>query len=83
MLNPDPLNPPAWMVYFNSLVEELVDNFGAYDLEADAEEKLGELKMKDTEQVRKYSTRFNSLAANVNWDDRALRWGKGPFRREG
>ena len=57
------------MVYYSSLVEELVENFRAYDVETDAEEKLGELCMRDTDQVRKYMTRFNALAANVSWDD--------------
>ena len=74
MIDPDPIDPPAWMFNYAALVDELVDNFGAYDLEGDAEDSLGELRMRDSDQVRKYIIRFNSLAANVNWDDRALRW---------
>jgi hypothetical protein len=30
--------------------------------------------MKENEQVRKYNTRFNSLAALTGWDEHALKW---------
>jgi hypothetical protein len=74
LLNPDPDDPPAWMVLFSSLVDELVENFGAYDTEGEAEERLGNLYMTDTEHVRKYVVRFNALASQVAWDDSALYW---------
>ncbi|KAJ3990609.1 hypothetical protein F5050DRAFT_1533470, partial [Lentinula boryana] len=45
LLNPDPFDPPAWMHSFQYLVQELTDNFGLYDMEGDAEERLGNLRM--------------------------------------
>ena len=69
LIDPDPIDPPAWMFNYAALVDELVDNFSAYDLEGDAEDSLGELQMQDSDQVHKYIIQFNSLAANVNWDD--------------
>jgi len=78
LLNPDPTNPPLWMLSFQALVQELTDNFGVYDMEGEAEDKLGQLKMKENETVRKYIIRFNSLAASANWDASALAWA---FRR--
>ena len=69
LINPDPIDPPAWMLYYSSLVEELVENFGAHNVETNAKEKLSELHMRDTNQVKKYMTQFNALAANITWDE--------------
>ncbi|GAV99848.1 hypothetical protein LENED_001332 [Lentinula edodes] len=42
------------------------DNFGVYDAQGEAEDSLGNLKMKETENIRKYNIRFNTLAASTN-----------------
>ena len=74
ILDPDPNDPPAWMSSFKYLVQELTENFGMYDMEGDAEERLGALRMRENDQVRKYIIRFNTLAAATNWDATALAW---------
>ena len=76
---PDILDPnlnalPAWNQSFSALVQELQDQFGLYDAEGEAEEKIGSLRMKENDQIRKYNIRFNTLASMVNWDANALRW---------
>ena len=45
VLDPDPNDIPAWMTSFQYLVKELTDNFGMYDMEGDAKEHLGSLRM--------------------------------------
>ena len=74
ILDPDPNDPPAWMSSFKYLVQELTENFSMYDMEGDAEERLGALRMRENDQVRKYIIRFNTLAAATNWDATALAW---------
>ncbi|KAJ3924502.1 MAG: hypothetical protein NXY57DRAFT_1033966, partial [Lentinula lateritia] len=56
---PDILDPdldllPAWTSSFKALVKELQDNFGVYDTQGEAKDSLGNLKMKETENIRKY-----------------------------
>ena len=74
ILDPDPNDPPAWMSSFKYLVQELTKNFSMYDMEGDAEERLGALCMHKNDQVCKYIIRFNTLAAAMNWDATALAW---------
>lgn len=74
LLNPDPNDPPAWMFSFESLVQELTDNFGVYDAEGEAEDKLRNLSMHETNHIHKYMIKFASLAASSNWDQSALQW---------
>lgn len=74
LLDPDLGAMPAWTRTFQALVKELQDNFGVYDAQGDAEEKLGSLRMRENETVRKYNVRFNTLAASTNWDVSALKW---------
>jgi hypothetical protein len=74
ILDPNPTNPPAWMNSFSALVRELQDHFGLFDAQGEAEDRLGNIRMKENEQVRKYNTRFNTLAAMTGWDDIALKW---------
>src|ERR1700742_2147687 len=71
---PDPNNPPAWMFPFEQLVKELTENFGVFDTEGEAEDKLGNLQMKETDTVHKYLIKFSSLAASANWDQSTLQW---------
>lgn len=78
ILNPDPNNAPAWVYRFEDLVAELSKNFGVYDAEGEAEDKLGNLRMKETDTALKYMTKFANLAASSNWDQSALQWA---FRR--
>lgn len=74
ILDPDINAMPTWTRTFSALVQELQDNFGLYDAQGEAEEKLGNLRMKENEPVRKYNIRFNSLAVSTNWDSSALKW---------
>ena len=43
LLMPDPDDPPAWMLSWEHLVQELTENFGVYDAEGEAEDKLRNL----------------------------------------
>ncbi|KAJ3924701.1 MAG: hypothetical protein NXY57DRAFT_1033658, partial [Lentinula lateritia] len=53
ILDPDLDSLPAWTSSFMALVKELQDNFGVYDAQGEAEDALGNLKMKETENIRK------------------------------
>ena len=68
------LSAAAWTLTFSALVKELQDNFGLYDAQGNAEEKLGSLRMKENEQIQKYNIRFNTLAVATGWDLNALKW---------
>ena len=74
ILDPDPANPPAWSVSFQHLIKELQDNFGVYDAVGDAESKLSNLYMKDSDRLNKYTVKFNQYAALVHWDHAALHY---------
>ncbi|KAJ3926424.1 MAG: hypothetical protein NXY57DRAFT_1113127 [Lentinula lateritia] len=54
ILDPDLNSLPAWTSSFKALVKELQDNFGVYDAQGEAEDSLGNLKMKETKNIRKY-----------------------------
>ncbi|KAJ4476768.1 hypothetical protein J3R30DRAFT_3488960 [Lentinula aciculospora] len=56
----------VWTSSFVALVKELQDNF--------AEDKIGMLRMKESDNVWKYNIHFNTLAASTNWDLHALKW---------
>ncbi|KAF8824319.1 hypothetical protein HHX47_DHR8000226 [Lentinula edodes] len=77
ILDPDLDSLPAWTSSFKALVKELQDNFGIYDAQGEAEDSLGNLKMKETENIQKYNIRFNTLAVSTNWDSAALKWAYG------
>ncbi|KAJ3851369.1 hypothetical protein EV368DRAFT_83610 [Lentinula lateritia] len=75
---PDILDPDldlllAWTSSFKAIVKEPQDNFGVYDMQGDTEDSLEYLKMKETENIRKYNIQFNTLAASTNWDSAALK----------
>lgn len=59
---------------FEYLVQELTDNFSVYDMEGEAKDRLGNLRMKELDTVRKYMIHFNTIAASTNWDSVALAW---------
>ncbi|KAJ3805625.1 hypothetical protein F5876DRAFT_81583 [Lentinula aff. lateritia] len=53
---PDILDPDldlllVWTSSFKALVKELQDNFGIYDVQGETEDSLGNLKMKETENI--------------------------------
>ena len=52
-------NPPAWSVSFDAFIEELSINFGPFDPVGEAEIRLGELRMKDSDRITRYNTSFN------------------------
>ncbi|KAF5364729.1 hypothetical protein D9757_012482 [Collybiopsis confluens] len=74
ILNPNLLNPPAWLFSFEKFITELQENFGPFDPIGDAEESLNELRMDNSERVIGYNTKFNAYAALVDWNDSALRF---------
>ncbi|KAF5346102.1 hypothetical protein D9757_014024 [Collybiopsis confluens] len=74
ILNPNLLNPPAWLFSFEKFITELQENFGPFDPIGDAEESLNELRMDNSERVIEYNTKFNAYAALVNWNDSALQF---------
>ena len=47
----DPANEPTWLNNYELFVEELLINFGPYDMMADAEVELEQLVMKDNHKV--------------------------------
>lgn len=51
LLDPDLTAMPAWTRTFEALVQELQDNFGVYNAQGEAEEKLGSLRMRKNETV--------------------------------
>lgn len=52
-------NPPAWSVSFDAFIEELSMNFRPFDPVGEAEIRLGELQMKDSDRITQYNTSFN------------------------
>lgn len=77
ILDPNMLNMPAWTKFFPAFVWELTNNFGLCDAQGEAKDSLGILTMKDSEVVRKYNMKFNTLAAVTDWNDNALWWAYG------
>lgn len=51
ILDPDLNAMPAWTQSFLALISKLQDNFGLYDAQGDAEEKLGLLQMKENKPI--------------------------------
>jgi hypothetical protein len=64
---------PLWYHDYGLFVRELERHFGPFDPEADAENALENLVMRDNQHIAKYSTEFYRLAAEVQWDDASLR----------
>jgi hypothetical protein len=64
---------PVWANDYDEFVRELKANFGPIDAAGDAEEDLGNLRMRDNQQIVKYNVEFNRLAALAGWGDKALR----------
>ena len=66
------LTRPHWDGNFALFVQELIINFGPHDPVGDAESRIRQLKMKDTERFTKYLVNFNRHAVTIGWGDRAL-----------
>ncbi|KAJ4473070.1 hypothetical protein J3R30DRAFT_3708177 [Lentinula aciculospora] len=76
---PDILDPNlfmmlAWTSSFVVLVKEWQDNFGIYNAQRKAEDKLGTLRMKESDNIQKYTFCFNTLVVSTNWDLHTLNW---------
>ena len=72
LLNP-PNPPPSYLIDYLDFVDELYAQFGEVDPEAEAEEKLDNLRMKPYHRAARYSVEFTSLAARTRYDEFALR----------
>ena len=58
----DPVNKPAWLNNYELFVEELLINFGLYNMMADAEVESEQLVMKDNHKDTKFFIDFYQLA---------------------
>ena len=68
----DPYSNPVWADNYAELVSELQTNFGLFNIEANAQNELGWLKMCDNQKVAKYIVSFQQLSSKVNWCNAAL-----------
>lgn len=66
--------PPLFMSDFQAFREELWVNFGPYDATGDAEHKLRDLQMRNSDHIAAYITEFSRLATQVHWGTSALRY---------
>jgi len=57
-LTDDPTNEPTWLNDYELFNEELLINFGPYDMMADAEVELEQLVMKDNHKATKFFIDF-------------------------
>lgn len=64
---------PTWYNNWTLFKQALETNFGEIDKTLNAEDKLRNLRMKYNDRVVNYTTKFNTLALNVEWNDSALR----------
>ncbi|KAF5367541.1 hypothetical protein D9758_003818 [Tetrapyrgos nigripes] len=72
ILNLDPKDPAPWTLDFTIFIKELKDNFRVYDEVGDAEDRLENLHMKDSDRATKYCVSFQQLASQVAWDEHSL-----------
>jgi hypothetical protein len=76
---PDLLNGqgfrPRWVDNYEAFVFELESNFGPYDPEGEAEDRLDELTMGENQRITKYLVEFNRYASQVRG------YGMGALRR--
>lgn len=64
--------PAPWDGDLEAFFDELQNNFGPHDPVGDAEDKIENCRMRDTERIAMFIVRFNQLAALTRWDDAAL-----------
>lgn len=63
---------PAWFNDYNAFERELSAHFGTINAAAAAERGLQRIKMRASDQVNDYLTRFAALRNDVDWNDSAL-----------
>jgi hypothetical protein len=54
------------------LFSHLHTNFGPFDVEANVENELDKLQMKENHKIGKYIVSFSQLALKVQWGEAAL-----------
>jgi Retrotransposon gag protein len=64
---------PVWSTDYSEFTSKIRTNFGPFNLEADAENKLDQLQMKDNQKIVKYVVSFQQLAPRVQWGQATLR----------
>jgi Retrotransposon gag protein len=69
----DPYAIVEWADDYSTFVGHVRDNFSPFNMEADAENKLEKLRMKENHKIAKYIVNFNQLAPRVQWGKAALR----------
>jgi hypothetical protein len=69
----DPYAIVDWADDYSAFVGHLRDNFGPFNVEADAENELEKLRMKENHKIARYIVNFNQLAPKVQWGEAALR----------
>jgi Domain of unknown function (DUF4939) len=70
----DPDENPVWSTDYSEFTSELWTNFGPFNPEADAENELNWLWMKDNQKIAKYIVSFQQLAPRVQWGQATLWW---------
>ena len=68
----DPANEPTWLSDYKLYIEELLINFGPYDMMADAKIELEQLVMKDNHKATKFFVEFYRLTSLLEYNDKAL-----------
>src|SRR5271154_5984655 len=63
---------PDWFDNYSAFVGLLRSEFGPIDPEAEAEDLLDNLRMKDGHKLLKYNVEFQRLSTKVDWGDSAL-----------
>ena len=70
-LTDDPANEPTWLNDYELFVEELLINFGLYNMMANAEVELEQLIMKDNHKATKFFINFYQLTLLLQYNDKA------------
>jgi Domain of unknown function (DUF4939) len=63
---------PIWSTDYSKFTSKLRMNFGPFNPEADAENELDQLQMKDNQKIMKYIMSVQQLAPKVQWGQAAL-----------
>jgi Retrotransposon gag protein len=61
-----------WADYYSAFVSDLRTNFGPFNMEADMENELEKLRMKENHKIAKYIVSFSQLSPKVQWGEAAL-----------
>ena len=68
----DPYAISDWASDYDVFVDTLKKHFGPFNAEADAENELDKLRMKENHKIAKYIVMFQQLAPRVQWGEAAL-----------